>query len=300
MDLEGYQFDFGAQLPNGTTYIAARYPDTNAESPNHTAVLVINSDDEFSDGGVIHRKTSAMCLNGAGDGVIMVNDQGQALELGPNMSRRVDVRGETDQDGMAVRSLSVIGGTVFAGAMDRFVYERQAETSWAEVSDPVMRGEAGTVAGVLAIAGTSAEEVYAFGYNGVMHSRIGGVWSEISSITNLGLRTAVFSGDRFIVGGQMGVLIEGRGNDWRIIEQDHTEGDFIGSATVGDRCYLATDTDVYELLPDRTLDHILEVDGENLATTGYLFAGPSGLWSVGPEDIIRFDGDEWDIIEQSW
>ncbi len=182
--------------------------------------------------------------------------------------------------------------------MDHHVYHQNGHGNWTDISVDRMREE-DIVRGFEALCGPASTELYAFGFDGAIYSRIHDRWDKIDSPTNLTLKAATFTGDRLFVVGLMGTILAGRGNDWRIIEQNETEEDFFGAATYNGASFISNEVELYRLA-DRELELEIVADEEDVAPIGPLVEGYTGIWSVGTDDILKFDGDNWDIVAQSW
>jgi hypothetical protein len=82
--------------------------------------------------------------------------------------------------------------------------------------------------------------------------------------------------------------LEGRGGRWRVIEHRSTSEYLWDLHWFGENLYLSTTRAVYTL--DR--DRLVLVDmGLDLPSTCYHLDAAEGLlWSIGPKDIMQFDG----------
>lgn len=196
-----------------------------------------------------------------------------------------------------LREVRTIAGRAYACGMDRQVYRREGPHAWTCIDLDMRKAPAALdVFGFESIHGFGETDLYAVGWHGEIWHFDGRRWSPIESPTNL-ILTRVFcaqDGSVYICG-QQGMLIKGRGGRWRVIEHGETSEDFWDLQWFDGRLYLSTTRMLYRLAGER----LERVDtGEEIPATCYHLDAADGiLWSIGPKDILQFDGKAWTRIQ---
>ncbi|HEX5244275.1 MAG TPA: hypothetical protein VFW23_13515, partial [Tepidisphaeraceae bacterium] len=114
--------------------------------------------------------------------------------------------------------------------------------------------------------------------------------------TNLILTRVVCGGDGNVYAcGQVGTLIRGRKAKWELIQHGATENDFWGLAWFGGSLYVATSKALYRL-EGNALTRV--PIGPDIPGSYYHLKSAYGeLWSIGPKDVMLFDGKNWTRID---
>ncbi len=294
MEIEEFTFVTGQELADGTLIVFAQETEL-IEDGLHTMVLVKKADDDWSNEGVLGWPTISSSINEDSSAALAIDKDGEFFEM-------------TADDGVWTgidrikpwrydfRFIQNVAGRVYAGGTKRFVHRRLGYKSWEEVSRSDMH-ESDTSIAFEGMAGFSDTELYAVGWNGEIWSFNGAAWRMLDSPTNLILTDATTTTDKVFACGQMGTIIEGRKDSWRIVEHDVMSDDLWSAATFRNTPYFATD---YGILKYENGDVSWAAEqSAQMRTTMFLSVGPSGLWSFGPHDICLFDGDTWTTIAQS-
>jgi hypothetical protein len=185
-----------------------------------------------------------------------------------------------------IRDLRIIGAHVYAAGMSRQVYRREGKGNWT-------RQDAGTVqprgslevAGFNSIDGVSEADIYAVGFGGEIWRRVAGAWHQVESPTNVVLhRVRAVSDDLVFAAGQGGVLLRGSADRWDVVPQYSTDADFWGMEWFRDTLFVASDTGVYALTADDTLERVEMGLGDGW-TTRHLHANDGVMWSFGPKHV---------------
>lgn len=98
-------------------------------------------------------------------------------------------------------------------------------------------------------------------------------------------------GDTVYACGVGGTIVAGRGDSWEVVENGLTGEDLWAVRAFQDAVCFAGEFGVL-VLRDGSLGLASMVNPE-MRTASDLFVGPSGLWSVGATDLVRFDGTDW-------
>ncbi|KAB8198840.1 hypothetical protein FKV24_000050 [Lysobacter maris] len=146
------------------------------------------------------------------------------------------------------------------------------------------------------VDGYSSREIYTVGWEGEIWRFDGSQWQPARSLTDLALHKVVCAPDGTVyAAGSEGVVIAGRGNQWRLVEHGVTEEDIWGLAWFGGALYLSTMQMLYRLDRER-LVAVDFGDCDMPSTCHHLSAADGVLWSIGAQDVMQFDGSEWSRI----
>ncbi|MCG8488639.1 MAG: hypothetical protein MI756_14295 [Chromatiales bacterium] len=239
---------------------------------------------------VKQEKPTIVCVSNTGD-------VATAATGGIRGEERIGEGSETPRQLGRIRSVRAIGGLAHAAGMGRQVYRREATGDWRAIDSGARRQQKdGKVVGFEGIDGFAADDIYAAGWNGEIWHYDGQSWRQIDSPTDQILSNLVCGGDGYVYAcGRRGLLLCGRGDEWRVIRQESTIEDIWGLAWFNDSLYLSTMRAVYRLNDD-----VLElVDfGDDLPATCYHLATGGGvLCSIGEKDVMVFDGQQWERLD---
>lgn len=297
MTLNNSVFLSGVELPDGSLMMGAQNGDFDIAATPHGIIKARSPEGEWRDAGQVRWTSACVAANPAGDGVTLISAYGRWLELRKDGHAKGSIIEDVDEDDppTVFRFAKTIAGQLYAGGTDRFLF-RQASTGWERVSSEAMVNspEAGSAEG---LAGFGPDELYAVGWDGEIHTNHGGEWHRVQSPVELILNDADVLGDRVYIGGQTGVILEGRGSEWGVIENEEMPDDIWSVCGFQDAVYFASTSGILRLR-DGELS-LVRALGPDLRSTMTLFTGPSGLWSVGSSDIALFDGESWRTIAQS-
>lgn len=296
MDFSGFAFLNGVELPDKTAYFTTLLPGHGPDTEDHTAFLYRREGEAVAPGTVIKRTTMDVTASPDGARICSVDETGVFFDYLHDDGRKSYVRNVDDHRGLSLLFLENLHGRLICGGADFHTYEMQPDGSWLDLSKDEMR-EAGGLLGFTDAASLSADELYFVGWRGALWSLIAGKWRRTESATQTTLHTATTVSGRCLAAGKLGVILEGRGMDWRAIEHDLTQDDIRSSATVGDVAYFGTEDAILKWEQGEL--EVFAVAGADLRTTRRIFAGPSGLWAVGTHDISLFDGSSWTTVAQA-
>ncbi len=298
MALNELDFLDGMETPDGTLIIGAQDRTVDMEEEPHTVVAVRTPDGTWDEPGAADWGSPGISPNAAGTGLVLVSEWGSVLEytLGGHGTAEIIEDMDPEDPPTSFAFAKVVAGRLYAGGTRHHLHEYDGRR-WHRITSPALRAAEG-VQCFESITGFGPEELYAFGWDGVVWTNAIGNWQKVESPTNLILNDGDVFGGRAILGGQMGTIIEGRGNDWRPVEHDEPIRDIWSVRTFLDKVYFATMMGIFSLDEDGTIELAAPLH-PGMRSTMMLFTGPSGLWSVGRTDIAVFDGATWTTIAQS-
>ncbi len=196
-----------------------------------------------------------------------------------------------------MRGIKGIGESLYAVGMNRQVYKRDKTGKWSCI-DKSARPPKGSkeVFGFEAIDGFDENEIYTVGWQGEIWLYDGEKWAKKDSPTNFILVDAICAGDGNVYAcGRIGTLLRGRKDKWEIIEQEDLNDDIWSLAWYEDSLYLATMDAVYRLVDDSLVP--VDMGKDQAQTCFHLSAADGVLWSIGPKDLMAFDGKKWTRID---
>lgn len=219
--------------------------------------------------------------------VVAIGNSGETWELSPSTG---DERCDVIPGRHTLRRLAVIGDGVYACGMNRTVLERQGPGAWrsfgpgAQVGDPA-------IFGFEALAGASADELYAVGWGGEIWWCSGGVWRRVESPTkeNLTALACAADGSMFAVG-HGGVMVKGRRDRWERVDTGRHE-DLRDVAVFDGQVFALSAGRVWQLGDAGLRDSSpAELSGDALQ----LLQASDGLVLVGRKQLFtRREGSAW-------
>jgi hypothetical protein len=294
-----YRFRSGAVRNGGIGYVLGIDEDLQSEALPHT-VFYMWYENQWNGFDLSKWNALSVCVPS--------NPKEQMVAIGEHGNVRVIGSGDDGEEMIAdgdntpesrgpLREVRTIGGRAYACGMDRQVYRREAPGLW-KCIDGNMRKipAADPVFGFESVHGFSEKDIYAVGWHGEVWHFSGRQWQRIEMPTNAILTRVLCAGDKNVyIAGRSGLLIRGRGNAWSIVPQDGVGADLWDLEWFGDRLYASTTRAIYTLEGDDLT--VVETDDEVPASCYHLDARDGILWSIGEEDILEFDGEEWKRIE---
>lgn len=192
-----------------------------------------------------------------------------------------------------LRDLRIIGNYVYAAGMMRQVY-RKLVLQVGDATIPWERFDAGLlddftndrISGITSIDGMNTDELYACGWGGEIWWFNGKRWQPVESPTNVKLERIFCDNiNRMIAVGQSGVVITGRGHVWNEVNNEVTREQFWGGCNFQGRSLLATQHNLYELMPDNRIIEIALSHGDPVSS-GWLCCDSNVVWSIGSEHLF--------------
>jgi hypothetical protein len=193
-------------------------------------------------------------------------------------------------------SVRVVGDHLVVSGMRRMVYRRHLNASvWSRIDDGMrlLRADL-TLAALYSIDGRDADNLLAVGIGGEVWRFGAKVWQTVDSPTNFTLLAIRhISGDRYLVGGELGALWIVDGDKW--IEVKHTYGTETFSCIErwDERCFVGTESgSVFELIFGDD-PHLKPWVVEGIPKVSWIFATPQRAWFAGGVSIVSLGTDGW-------
>ena len=194
----------------------------------------------------------------------------------------------------ALAALSAIDEVVYACGMGREVLQRDAPGAWRRIGPPLGDDETGVI-GFEDLAGFSADELYAVGWQGEIWLSEQGRWRRIDSPVSANLNAACCAADGWVyVVGDGGAMLRGRRDEWSVLDTGRQENLLDVCAHAGE-VFVVSDF------------RILRLEGEALrpetrfaqaaarpGTCLRLLPSSDGVYAMGPKDLFLFQAGQWD------
>lgn len=286
MSIDGLHFlAAGIERSDGTLLIPGYDTSVDMAADPHT-LLLIGEPGAMEEVGYVPWQASAACADPNTDKLVIVGRWGNYIKFGSVDDYN---KGVVDDDGeIEYRSVDRVGTDIYASGGGRTV-PRLTDAGWVDESAELSGGNL-----IEAVSGFSADELYGFGWSGEIWLRESLAWRQIDSPTDRILQAAAVVDDEVYAGGQLGVIIQGRGAQWRVLENPYA-GDIWSICEYDGVPYFSTINGVLRLV-----DGVIEqTDTSALKSTKLLFCGPSGLWSVGGGTLGLYDGTSWRCVDQT-
>ncbi len=295
MNLDKYNFVKGVELKDNTLIFAVE--NSEFSTTPHTLILFRTPEGIWSQPGHLPWPPSAVSSNTDGTGLFSISPIGKVLDIKKDGHSNIHIYKEK-QTKTEFRFSKSIDNVMYAGGTNRFLFKFSG-LEWSEISNDEMKSTIGVKEPKCFenITGFNQQELYAFGWRGVIWTNKNGEWHKVISPTNRILNDGDVNDSTVYIGGQLGTIIKGRGDTWKLIKNDKFTDDIWSVCSYGDAIYFSTNSGIYQLKDDNlTLFKALD---KEFRSSMHLFTGPSGLWSIGASDISLFDGEKWKSIAQS-
>ena len=203
-------------------------------------------------------------------------------------------------DLVTLRCGAIIQDELYVAGMLRYVYRRKNGGHWERIDSTVRLGpEVDEGRGFLVLAGNRADSIFAAGYAGEIWHYDGKIWSDLESPTNVALSGMAISPEGEVcVVGQLGTILLGSEDGWRLLVQEETEDDFWGAAYFAGQFIIASDTSLWRIEGDSLSKVDIDI-GPSETSFGQLSTNGEILWSVGEKDILQTkDAVSWSIVDE--
>lgn len=294
MDLGKYTFLSGVELDDGTIIVASQNKEFDVSEDPHTLFLFRAPDGTWTQPAHLPWASAGVSSNADSTGIASMSPAGKFVELRQDGHDNYNAF-EEQQMKTVFRFSKAVDNVLYSGGTNRHLFRARNKT-WTDISTDVMREGKGSKS-FDGLTGFDENELYAFGWRGIIWSNYGGAWHQIESPTNLILSDGDVHDGTVFIGGQIGTILSGRGETWEVTENPVLPQDIWSVRAFKDAVYFSCMSGILRL-KDGELELVKQL-GPDMRTAMSLFVGPSGLWSVGASDIVLFDGDEWHTIAQS-
>lgn len=296
MDITDQKFIRGVQIANGRLVMSTQAPDLDIATQPHTGLCYWTESEGWVEIGLADGVTADATTTEDGSKMLVTDPFGLVhLADGDTATQEQITDSDKALPEAALRSIRRIGDAVFAAGVDRAVYMR-VDGKWRDVSTETLLETDGPSA-IQGIDGFSRTDVYTAGWDGELWHYDGAIWSQLQSPTNIILNDIAAGPDKCVAVGLAGQIVSGKDDIWEMVENSETEDDFWSVRYFDGAFYISSLSGVYQLKNgELTLFRHIDAD---MRTAYTLTVGPSGLWSIGPQDITLFDGSDWRTIAQS-
>jgi hypothetical protein len=292
---DAYSFKTGLVRDAKKGYILG-VKDKNAEDLPHTVLFVWDNGKWGSK--LISWTCRSMALRNSQDPTLYVLGETGRILVGTASGFSEEVIENATHSGQYqdLRDIRCIGKGIYACGMMGSVFRRGAKATWEPLSLGLPQ-DGDDSADLESIDGFDEKEVYAVGWDGGMWYYNGKSWHRIDSLTNLLINKVLCADDGVVYAcGQSGLLMKGRGDKWEIIIAEETDGDFWSLCRFQGKIYASTSRFVYVLDSSAKLE-LVKFDDDIPKTCYHLSVAQDVMWSIGPKDVMSFDGDTWTRIE---
>lgn len=228
------------------------------------------------------------------EGSINVSGGGEVKEEPPIRPAGIDPR----KRGPLREIRGIANGRAYVVGTCRQAYVRDDEGQWRCIDQSAQVGDVDiTDTSFESIDGFDEQEIYTVGWEGEIWMYDGATFTQLTSPTNLALYKVRCAPDGFVYAcGQLGTLLRGRGDQWKVIEHDSTTEDLWGMEIFNGEVYVSSTHFVYRLVDGK----LKAVDfGDDVPGSCYHLSAADGImWSIGPKDVMEFNGSTWKRILQ--
>ncbi|MCC9070554.1 hypothetical protein LNQ49_02930 [Flavobacterium sp. F-65] len=223
------------------------------------------------------------------DGSVRASGGGVVKEEAPIANSGIDPK----KRGPLREIRGIANGRAYAVGTCRQAYVREDENLWRCIDQSAQIGDTPiTDTSFESIDGFNEQEIYTVGWEGEIWKYDGSLFTQQNSPTNLALYKVRCAPDGFAYAcGQLGTLLRGRDNQWEIIKHESTTEDLWGMEIFNGKLYVSSSHFVYQLV-DGKLEPI-DFGDEVPRTCYHLSAADGIMWSIGPKDVMEFDGLNW-------
>ena len=195
---------------------------------------------------------------------------------------------------ISLKGLAEISGYAYACGMKRQVFKRISDNTWMSMSAPVPEKRSGVI-GFEAISGFDENDIYAVGWQGEIWKYNGLEWIQKVSPTNQILTSVACADDGMVyICGRKGMLIKGKDDQWEILSSNDNNDDFWDVHYFKGKVYVSSLSAIYEVVDDGLkMLRLEDVPG----TCMHLTSADGIMWSIGIQDLLSFDGEQWQRIE---
>ena len=190
-----------------------------------------------------------------------------------------------------INQIRVIDGELFACGHRRQVY-RRSSNKWTMISKEIVDSRQRAPGGFESIDGFATDDLYAVGRKGEIWHYDGKAWTRCDSPTNQHLADVRCIDGKVWVCGDHGIILCGDKNSWKVVwDADEPSENWWSIEGFQGSIYVAGSLCIGKLVHGQ----IVPVDvGVKKAITSQILHHKEGiLWSIGSEDVLSYDGEQW-------
>ena len=199
-----------------------------------------------------------------------------------------------------MNAIRQVGDTLFACGQGGQVYERESRDRWKHIDAGLLRPLPGGKSVIFEdVNGPHEEALYVVGQEGSAYYRgKKGKFEELGLPTSAWLQKILVKDEKTVyLCGSGGALVVGNAVDgFKEVTPGETNEGLLSMALFEDRLYVASERAVYVVDGDR-LHRVRTSLTPDLVDAHVLDAVPGALWSVGYQDVARFDGQGWERFD---
>ena len=298
----GVKFSFAAIRERALVYVSTFSPEIQAKGLPDAELYGFDPEDEDEEFagemfGLIDDPVRWNCVSVCAaefpqPQMVAVGEYGQVRVFGT----KDDFESRIVPEDLRFREVRSISGVAYACAVDRKVFRRDGTDQWTPIhGDMPSRPGPDVVLIFESIHGFGPDDLYAVGWHGEIWYYDGQDWHEEESPTHHILNRVYCAPDGFVYAcGLAGTLLKGHHGQWTPIAVGAYDIDYWDLEWFGDRLWISSHYGLFTLDGD-TLQPV-QFDDDAPSTFGHLDARHGILWTVGSDDILQFDGSEWERI----
>ncbi|MEW8692975.1 MAG: hypothetical protein AB2535_18210 [Candidatus Thiodiazotropha endolucinida] len=275
-------------------YIISRNSEIDPIDTPHSNILVWHNNEWIEGGNISWNCVATTILSDPFPQLLVVGPFGEVLVMGSGDVHEERINDETHvpNSRAMIRDVKQVKDHVYAVGMQRQVYKRIDHTKWEWIGVSDISHNNDSVRGFESIDGYSENDLYVVGWEGEIWHYNGQDWQQKSSPTNLILNSVLcVNGGAVYACGQCGVLLRNINGHWEVIDHQETISDFWDMAWYKNKLYISTMESLY-CYNGKTFEDIdFGIDHPN--TCYHLSVSDGLMWSIGSNDILAFNGNEW-------
>jgi hypothetical protein len=282
----------GSALSRSEAYFVLTSDDLNEKLTPHGQVITFNAGRASRLASVDWYAKAVLPVN-QGTLVVVIGMYGDVANIsaGGTAQTEIVIDNESPRTRGPLRSASLIDDHIVVVGMDRQAYVRAPSGAWRRFDNGLPRSDDNRQ-GLEAVAGHTLNDLYSVGWQGEIWHYDGIRWNREDSPTHSLLTDVAVADDGLVYAcGRRGLMVRGRAGQWEVLAPG-TQDDLWSVAAFRGAIYASSMDGLYKLNKMGELD-LLDVDIGPRPTYYKLFTSPDLLWSMGPKDVLAFDGTLW-------
>ena len=295
--LNDYSLDTGCFLSEHAALLALSMDSLSQQDKPHSYVVSY-----FVDNGAIREVgtygwpivSMAMSTTAIPKFGLALGAEGELLSIDRSGARDVSAANSPNNAHLRgpMRKVRCIDGQMIVVGMNRQAYVIHQDGLWEDISPaPAV----GPVSGFEAIAGLAREDIVCAGWRGEIWCRTAGAWRQLPSPTNTLITDLAVSEDgTYYACGLNGLVLTGRGDQWRVLDQGRFDLNLYSVAVAGEHVYPSSLYGVYELRDDLLYRVAIAPPP---GTAHVVQAIGSGVALLGAKDLYLMSDGRWRRLE---